>query len=264
MKARITRMWIARNERNPETIYGLEMLMIDEKENQMKASIPAYNIDQFKDKLNEGDIFVFEKFIVASTYGTYRQIDNNLTIKFKDDTVVTATTDDNDGLFSKNKFTFTDLEHIPSRHGKVTCTIDVIGFLKGISPQGSKKYIEITIVNERGTELNTALWDDLSKQILSSMSGKEDVVIILSSMFVKKFEVNKRDVFKLSPKSATRIYLNLDMKCVEELRNRSGIQSIQVQIEEPHYKEINTMDTLQNENKTTEQLKILAKIYTNR
>ncbi|KAF9607140.1 hypothetical protein IFM89_032362 [Coptis chinensis] len=70
---------------------------------------------------------------------------------------------------------------------------NVIGFLKGISPQGSRKYIEITIVNER-----------------------------------------------------------------------SGIQSIQVQIEEPHCKEINAMDILQNENKTTEQLKILAKIYTNR
>ncbi|KAF9604109.1 hypothetical protein IFM89_002784, partial [Coptis chinensis] len=39
-----------------------------------------------------------------------------------------------------------------------------------------------------GTELKAALWDDLSKHILSSMSGKEDVVIILSSMFVKKFE----------------------------------------------------------------------------
>ncbi|KAF9625860.1 hypothetical protein IFM89_027637, partial [Coptis chinensis] len=223
----------------------------------MKASIPAYNIDQFKDKLKKGDIFVFEKFTVASTYGTYRQIDNDLTIKFKDDTVVTATTDDDDGLFSKNKFTFTDLEHIPSKHGKVTYTI-------GISPQGSRKYIEITIVNERGTKLKEALWDDLSKHILSSMSGKEDVVIILSSMFVKKFEVNKRDVFKLSPTWATRIYLNLDMKCIEELRNRLGIQSIQVQIEEPHCKEINPMDILQNENKTTEQLKILAKIYTNR
>ncbi|KAF9595978.1 hypothetical protein IFM89_006905, partial [Coptis chinensis] len=115
-----------------------------------------------------------------------------------------------------------------------------------------------------GTELKATLWDDLSKHILSSISRKEDVVIILSSMFVKKFEVNKRDVFKLSPTSATRIYLNLDMKCVEELRNRSGIQSIQVQIEEPHCKEINAMDILQNENKTTEQLKILAKIYTNR
>ncbi|KAF9609735.1 hypothetical protein IFM89_018183 [Coptis chinensis] len=95
-------MWIARNQRNPETIYGLEMLMIDEKENQMKASIPAYNIDQFKDKLKEGDIFVFEKFIVASTSGTYRQIDNDLTIKFKGDTLVKLQqTDDDDGTFSK-------------------------------------------------------------------------------------------------------------------------------------------------------------------
>ncbi|KAF9619203.1 hypothetical protein IFM89_005757 [Coptis chinensis] len=179
-------MWIARNQRNPETIYGLEMLMID------------------------------EKFTVASTYGTYRQINNDLTIKFKDDTVVTATTDDDDGLFSKNKFTFTDLEHIPSKHGKGTYTIDVIGFLKGISPQGSRKYIEITIVNERGTELKAALWDDLSKHILSSISGKEDVVIILSSMFVKKFE----GACSKYPGAGNKDIFELGYEIVEELRNR--------------------------------------------
>ncbi|KAF6157014.1 hypothetical protein GIB67_039775 [Kingdonia uniflora] len=85
-------MWITKNFTTKE-IWGQDMLLIDENEEQIRASVPRDIISQFDEVLKESDIIDLENFNVSKSNGTYRPIDGEYKIYVKNNTIVKQLSD---------------------------------------------------------------------------------------------------------------------------------------------------------------------------
>ncbi|KAF6163433.1 hypothetical protein GIB67_029282, partial [Kingdonia uniflora] len=117
LKVHLSRKWTARNFTSKE-VWGPDMLLIDENEDQIHAVAPRDLIPLFNNILTEGDIFHVKKFNVFKINGTYRPIiDGEYKIYFKNDTIVKRS-DDQTLPIPLYKFSFIEFNKIPNRYNQ--------------------------------------------------------------------------------------------------------------------------------------------------
>ncbi|KAF9594965.1 hypothetical protein IFM89_035535 [Coptis chinensis] len=209
VRARISRMWEAVNLQDKTQSYGLHMLLLDEKSNQIHhAKISPGIQHKFEKKLIEGDIFVIDKFEVKETTGRYRPVRSKYTISLTKDTIVSPSKEIGT-TFIKYNFSFVEFEDLMKTkdisvfHTKV----NFIGKLIRVGPKKPQGFREIIIQNERGSELTIALWGDNSDRLSNISNQEEDMMLcIITSLYLKM--IGKE--YKLCLTSATKLYLNLE------------------------------------------------------
>ncbi|KAF6147940.1 hypothetical protein GIB67_001515 [Kingdonia uniflora] len=116
------------------------MMLIDENDEQKHASVPRDIILQFDEVLKEGDIIHHKNFNVSKSNGTYRPIDGEYMIYFKNDTIVKRL-DDQHLPIPRHIFSFIEFKDIPTRWQNTKILTDIIGKLKAIT--------EIEMVSKR-------------------------------------------------------------------------------------------------------------------
>ncbi|KAK9699034.1 hypothetical protein RND81_08G148400 [Saponaria officinalis] len=63
------RMWVRKSDTEPQVLYGVELILVDQQGNNIQASIGENLIKWHLDKLNEGDVYKIRKFSISPNSG---------------------------------------------------------------------------------------------------------------------------------------------------------------------------------------------------
>ncbi|KAL1220190.1 hypothetical protein V5N11_008210 [Cardamine amara subsp. amara] len=85
---RLIQKWEARNPRRGNILMSLDLLLLDEKDNLIKASINHRLIGKFKNNLHEGSILCIKDFDVGKTYERFKLSDHKYIIYFNHSTTI--------------------------------------------------------------------------------------------------------------------------------------------------------------------------------
>ncbi|KAF5188530.1 50S ribosomal protein L11 [Thalictrum thalictroides] len=83
LKTRISRAWLARNINNKNQIFGYDMVLIDEKGDQIHATVPNELRETYEEQLPEGQIVEINKFDYMKNTNEYHPVPHQYRIKFK-------------------------------------------------------------------------------------------------------------------------------------------------------------------------------------
>ncbi|KAK9272260.1 hypothetical protein L1049_002631 [Liquidambar formosana] len=122
LKARVTRIWDAHDFINKEDIRSLDMLLLDEHGDQIRATIPKKLISKYRALLREGQVYLIRKVNVTFAKGNYRPVHHQYHIYFKEDTSLIEICSANSD-FPNFKFVFNDYMDIPKRYQQNTYLI---------------------------------------------------------------------------------------------------------------------------------------------
>ncbi|CAN1121835.1 hypothetical protein LINPERPRIM_LOCUS2412 [Linum perenne] len=87
LQVRVSRMWMTINP-NTKMVLHMDLIVIDEKNNDIWVQIPKQFIPNFKDKLQEQSIYLFQNFKVLNATMGYKFVQNKLFVEFTATTVV--------------------------------------------------------------------------------------------------------------------------------------------------------------------------------
>ncbi|KAK4420430.1 hypothetical protein Salat_1993300 [Sesamum alatum] len=132
IKVRVTRMWAAINCNNGD-LFSLDMILLDEHDDHIHASVHKNQAAKYRRQMHEGGIYLIQNFRVCPGKRQYRPVHRDYMISFTYVTSVKCVNGDDD-KFNKHKFDFIPYQDVPSFRGDLTYTYDVIGFLIKMGP----------------------------------------------------------------------------------------------------------------------------------
>ncbi|KAM4072487.1 hypothetical protein ACB094_11G141100 [Castanea mollissima] len=232
LKVRVLRMWDAINIANNHDLISLDMILVDKEGTLIHASIRKNLAQSFRPQLNEGSIYTITNFLVEENKGNYRPVHNQLKILFNSTTSVSKL-NGFDHSIPQSKFEFADYGTIASRCYDNTYLTDVIGILdyiggiEEIKTRGRPtKMRNIQMLLEENKSIRTTLWGNTTHQIDNDFykTNKGPFILIVTSTIVKSF----RGEYQLSSTFATKLYVNLDIPEVAEIRNKYTTMNITV------------------------------------
>ncbi|KAL0000439.1 hypothetical protein SO802_014220, partial [Lithocarpus litseifolius] len=214
VKVRVLRMWDAINIANNHDLISLDMVLVDEERTLIHASIRKNLTQNYQNK------------------GNYRPVHNKLKILFNSTTSVSKFSGI-DHSIPQSQFEFADYGTIASRCYDTTYLIDVIGILdyigaiEEIKTRGHPTRMRnIQLLLEENKSVQTTLWGNTAQQIDDDFykSNKGPFIVIITSTIVRTF----RGDYQLSSTFATKLYVNLDIPKVAEMRNKYSTMDINV------------------------------------
>ncbi|KAL0005882.1 hypothetical protein SO802_013443 [Lithocarpus litseifolius] len=229
VRVRLSRMWEAVNRKNLELI-SLDMVLIDEQDDTIHATIQKNNVKKFQAQLREGQLYSLSNFRV-DTYkekDSYRPISKDKKINFLRTTVIEELKEA-EVTISQHKFEFVDYRTIVDRFDNNKQLTDIIGKIVGVGAQenvhvqGSTVPMRnIDIMNPEDIKIRITLWGPTSNEIEDNFytNNPGPFVIIVTSTIVKTF----RGEHYLSSTSATKVYINLEIPETATLIDRYRIQ----------------------------------------
>ncbi|XP_015081288.1 uncharacterized protein LOC107024866 [Solanum pennellii] len=122
IRVRICRMWNAINLKKNGELIIMDMNLSMKRKNQ---------VNRFKDKLNEGSVFIIKNFKVVESIRGYRPVQNSLKIIFVASTAIKNLSEDIVEI-PVNGFEFINPDVIDSRVNNNIVLSDVVGCLYGI------------------------------------------------------------------------------------------------------------------------------------
>ncbi|KAM3685740.1 hypothetical protein ACJW31_11G140800 [Castanea mollissima] len=222
LKVRVLQMWDAINIANNHDLISLDMILVDKEETLIHASIRKNLAQSFRPQLNEGSIYTITNFLVEENKGNYRPVHNQLKILFNSTTSVSKF-NGFDHSIPQSKFEFADYGTIASRCYDNT----YLTAIEEIKTRGRPtKMRNIQLLLEENKSIRTTLWGNTTQQIDDDFykTNKGPFILIVTSTIVKSF----RGEYQLSSTFATKLYVNLDIPEVAEIRNKYTTMNITV------------------------------------
>ncbi|KAL4625797.1 hypothetical protein ACB092_05G050300 [Castanea dentata] len=167
----------------------LDMILVDKEGTLIHASIRKNLAQSFRPQLNEGSIYTITDFLVEENKGNYRPVHNQLKILFNSTTSVSKF-NGFDHSIPQSQFEFANYGTIASRCYDNTYLTDVIGILDYIGA------IEEIKTRGRPTKMR-------------------NIKLLL-----------EEGEYQLSSTFATKLYINLDIPEVAEIRNNIKLYKI--------------------------------------
>ncbi|KAL4598102.1 hypothetical protein ACB092_11G035100 [Castanea dentata] len=232
LKVRVLRMWDAINIANNHDLISLDMILVDKEGTLIHANIRKNLAQSFRPQLNQGSIYTITNFLVEENKGNYRPVHNQLKILFNSTTSVSKF-NGFDHSIPQSQFEFAVYGTIASRCYDNTYLTDVIGILdyigaiEEIKTRGRPtKMRNIQLLLEESKSIRTTLWGNTTQQIDDDFykTNKGPFILIITSTIVKSF----RGEYQLSSTFATKLYVNLDIPEVAEIRNKYTTMNITV------------------------------------
>ncbi|KAF6137470.1 hypothetical protein GIB67_016663, partial [Kingdonia uniflora] len=231
------------------------MLLIDENDEQIHASVPRDIIPQFDEVLKEGNIIHLEKFNVSKSNGTYHPIDGEYKIYFKNDTIVKRLEDQHLPI-PRHIFSFIEFKDIPTRCQSTKILTDIVGKLKAITEieivskrnGDTSQKRDLILENIYGSTIKFTIWDEMLDEIPIDLSHlpSTPVILIVTSTIVDMF----KGVCYLKPTCATKMYYNLEIQEVAILlKSETLLKDASVQLTENATKGTKNLSDLMFENR---------------
>uniref|UniRef100_A0A7N2MNX6 DUF223 domain-containing protein n=1 Tax=Quercus lobata TaxID=97700 RepID=A0A7N2MNX6_QUELO len=237
IRVRVTRMWEVLNIKTNNELMSVDLVLLDEKDNLIHASIRKSFVNHFRD-MQEGKIYRIKYFGVVKNKDAYRIVNHKYMIRFYATTSVKLL-ETNDELIAKQKFELVPFDELKYLADKNTTLIDVIGEIVGISPMEkievrgkklNKRLIELQ--DNRREKIRITFWDKFAKAINEEICFDNSMrpIIIITSTTVKTY-MRK---LSLSSTNSSKLSVNLDILEVIELRK--SLEEIEFSLDEKEKK----------------------------
>ncbi|CAN1781942.1 Replication protein A 70 kDa DNA-binding subunit B [Linum perenne] len=191
VQVRVSHLWEAVYD--GKTLH-LDMILIDDKNNDIWAQMPRTLEKMFKSKIQEQKVYIMEKFKVMPATGGYRPVQNKLIIQFTSSTVVQEIPEMRS--IPKYKFSFPTEAYVNSHIDQSKQLTDVLGavihkeetrMLRWGTKSTPMKNIKLQFTD--GYVICVSLWGPLATEMdkISDVAGKRITILIVSSVYVKLF-----------------------------------------------------------------------------
>ncbi|KAL4615581.1 hypothetical protein ACB092_07G136500 [Castanea dentata] len=204
----------------------LDMVLIDEQDDTIHATIQKNNVKKFQTQLREGRLYSLSNFQEDTYKGkdSYWPLSKEKKINFLRTTVIEELKE-SEVTISQHKFEFVDYQTIVDRFGNNKHLTDslknIIGKIVGVGPLENVHVPmrNIDIMNPEEIKIRITLWGPTSNQIEDNFYNNNPgpFVIIVTSTIVKTF----RGEHYLSSTSATKVYINLEIPKTATLIDRN-------------------------------------------
>ncbi|KAL0005492.1 hypothetical protein SO802_013053 [Lithocarpus litseifolius] len=117
IRVRVTRMWEVLNIKTNNELMSVDLVLLDEKDNLIHASIRKSFVNHFRD-IQEGKIYRIKYFGVVENKDAYRIVNHKYMIRFYATTFVKLL-ETNDELIAKQKFElvpFDELKYLADKN----------------------------------------------------------------------------------------------------------------------------------------------------
>ncbi|XP_069150267.1 replication factor A protein 1-like [Solanum lycopersicum] len=205
--------------------------IIEDGKQSLGLSFKKNQVNRFKDKLNEGSVFIIKNFKNVKRIGGYRPVQNSFKIIFFASTAIKNLSEDTVEILV-NDFEFVDPDVIDSRVNNNNVLSDVVGCLYGIgdieSVSSKWKKRDIHILIDYLAKAKITLWEEFGEKFCPYLYNNHAgiYIVIVTSTTVKEFcgEVS------FSTTYASKIYVNLDIDYIRSLAPKFSTMSTEVPI----------------------------------
>ncbi|GJZ06892.1 replication protein A 70 kDa DNA-binding subunit B [Tanacetum coccineum] len=208
----------------------MEMIVMDEHNTKLQATVRMEKINRFKHQLEEGNAVTHQRYSLGEIQPKFRMVNNAMGLSFLSNTEVETCPDFNGsyhGFIWRPYKSITDLQ--------VDGQFDVVGQviacedLDNYDKNGkARKKKPPTLLNDEGNEINCTLWGDFAQQFNDFLNtcDDHDRIILVLQLAMMKFEDGKMCI--QNGYWGTKLYLFNGKECisadefkeVEEFRQR--------------------------------------------
>ncbi|XP_020082553.1 uncharacterized protein LOC109706160 isoform X2 [Ananas comosus] len=142
LKCRVTRIWDAVNTKANNDFISLDLILIDEKGDQIHAVIKKVHATHFRPLIQEGKIYVISNFKVLLNRLSFRPVHNNYMISFYAITSIKEIKNDIIGI-QRHQFEFLDFHDVPKR---LNNDLHLTGELQLNTTSATKIYVDLDIL----------------------------------------------------------------------------------------------------------------------
>uniref|UniRef100_A0A1S3XDX0 Replication protein A 70 kDa DNA-binding subunit B/D first OB fold domain-containing protein n=1 Tax=Nicotiana tabacum TaxID=4097 RepID=A0A1S3XDX0_TOBAC len=221
LKVRVVRLWEVPDRYNSDTTFSIELVLQDEKENRIQASIGKSVLHLFKTQINELELYVMAYFIVCQNKERFKITKHNLRLTFTQRTTVAEISDP---LFPMNIF---DLRPYDQLINKVdvdeTELFDLIGEIVSFSEVKrhiqagiSTKFMNIELEDYERNKLSATFWGKFVDQIVPHLlnSNNQPIVVVMQLIKAHKFQDS---YFVRNTWNTSKLWINPNFSQYDEL-----------------------------------------------
>ncbi|KAJ9565984.1 hypothetical protein OSB04_001950 [Centaurea solstitialis] len=227
IKVRVCRLWESQNSKKNGEVITLDIVIIDDKQSLMTATIRKNLIDRFNNLLKESVVYIIQNFKVVPNSSDFRVTDSAFKILF---TLITKLKkiDDHPSI-PMHGFRFVGQKIIDDRPAYVfhSCNfvfvpdiagrLTVVGVVETVTGGFRKRDLEF--VSDSSKTCKVTLWGELGESFPYediSKNESDPTIIIITSTQVKKFQ----GVINFATSKASKVYINLKNDYVSTLAER--------------------------------------------
>ncbi|XP_076954483.1 replication protein A 70 kDa DNA-binding subunit A-like [Bidens hawaiensis] len=188
IKVRVVRLWRKPNNKNPNEIWSIEMIIMDEEGTKMQASVFKTYFPKFEEHLRENECYFIFRPTLADNDAKIKHVDNGQKISFLWQTDLKKCTTFKG---SKYGFEFTNFGSILKDPLPQYTRLDIIGYVykcyevEKKPVRGGKEAIkmEIKLEDLEGRHIILTLWEEYCQQMLNYMQNKQQAHVFLILQF---------------------------------------------------------------------------------
>ncbi|XP_076952444.1 replication protein A 70 kDa DNA-binding subunit D-like [Bidens hawaiensis] len=184
LKVRVLRLWSIKDNKNVNEDFLIEMVLMDEEENRIQATVYKQDIYRFKRFLKESSTLTIVNPSVGLNGSNYRIIDCPNKLVFGPNTHVNPCNEFEGCLFG---FKMTSFESVIKKEISLKSTIDIIGhvvhvFKTNVSNVKDKNKRTMELCDLSGNCVYLTLWDhyasELSKYVVDHFDQPHAVIVL--------------------------------------------------------------------------------------
>nr|GEY83129.1 hypothetical protein [Tanacetum cinerariifolium] len=228
---RILRAWLQPLYNNQQ-VKNIEMIVMDEHNTKMQATVRMDKLKRFQHHLKEGNALTIQRYSLGEIKPKFRMIYNAMRLSFLSNTEVDSCTDFNGsvhGFVWRSFNSITDLEKEVDGQfdvvGQVIACEDLDNYDKN-RKEGNKPVI---LIDDEGNEIKYTLWGDYAQQFNDFLNSCDDHdrIVLVSQFAMMKFWDGKMCI--QNGYRGTKLYLfdcNKDIYEDEYKEDETGTMSL--------------------------------------
>ncbi|XP_050248582.1 uncharacterized protein LOC126695817 [Quercus robur] len=278
IRVRVTRMWEVLDIKTNNELMSVDLVLLDEKDNLIHASIRKSFANHFRDIQEEtnDELIAKQKFELVPFDELKYLADKNTTLTDVIGEIVGISPmgkiellETNDELIAKQKFELVPFDELKYLADKNTTLTDVIGEIVGISPMGkievrgkkmNKRLIELQ--DNRREKIRITFWYKFAKAINKDIcfdNFVRPIIIITSTTTTVKTYMRK---LSSSSTNSSKLYVNLDIPEVIELRKSLEETEFSLDEKEKKIESLQLSRSILDPNEISKMKRILLEILT--
>ncbi|XP_074278221.1 replication protein A 70 kDa DNA-binding subunit A-like [Silene latifolia] len=226
IKVRVARLYEVPSWNNPKEICRIEMILLDEKNDKIQASVKDKLIRVYRPLIHEGELYTISNFLVLENNDKLKTCKNKWKINFHRNTSVK---DCPPIGIDKFGFEMVSFQNIFDQLPLPNVFIDIIGCLKGKSPVEivrdedgkTTKKMTIKLRDENSLILEVLLWGDYVDLLLNYVDSHPEKRVVVIVQFAKLKYFN-RIPYVSNSFYATKLLLNKNCEATTSFLERYG------------------------------------------
>ncbi|XP_024978977.1 replication protein A 70 kDa DNA-binding subunit A-like [Cynara cardunculus var. scolymus] len=230
VKVRIVRLWKQPVFKNPDEIYSIEMILMDEEGTKIQANVLQKWVPKFRNLLQERAAVFIKNPTIAGYATKYQLVDNTNKLNLYYKTSVSNCRDFKGSIFG---FSFVKFENIKSKSIPEHTAVDVIGeviacetMVTLLDSNGKgKRRMQLELKDLGGVKIQVTLWEAFAEQLNNYVSINKDkgiVVLIIQFAMVK---IYRERPFISNSFNGTRLFINSDIDEIKDFKKSLNQES---------------------------------------